>query len=280
MNLSYLLFTPSSLLTGAFLFVGNFCVISCMKHLWLILFLSLSAIWGQDRQLVEGEYLYKFSDQESIMEAKELCYNMALRNALESYSLFINSMTKVQDFQLRNDIIQSISSGYLNDLEVVEERIDKYNNEVYYKLKAYIEPLVFKDAIKKVVERRTNLIRSDAITSNTYFSIIGERTYPLEGIDRYLAVIYQKREKPEVIIEDTGEKFNPDKYLIDKGWKFESTVNCISKSYIMITWYDSQGSPLDGSRKKADCYLNLGEIRNIRFEIPGDAKSWDIRLQQ
>ena len=105
-------------------------------YTYLLIFLS-SIVIGQ-RVQIEGEAEYNFSDNETLIEAKALCYNMALRNAVESYQVFVSSMSDVQNMQLRNDIIQTLSTGYIENLTVVSEKIDKNNNTIYYKLKAYI----------------------------------------------------------------------------------------------------------------------------------------------
>ena len=141
-----------------------------MINFFLLIIINLSSLaLAQERALIEGEAEYNFSDNETLIEAKSLCYNMALRNAVESYQIFVSSMTDVQNFQLRNDIIQTLSTGYLEDLTVVDERIDKNNNIIYYKLKAFIKPEPFKKALKQEVKRRSNFAKPAAVNKVSFF---------------------------------------------------------------------------------------------------------------
>ena len=142
-----------------------------MKNI-IICILFVSVLPAQKRVMIEGEAEYKFSDNETLIEAKSLCYNMALRNAVESYQIFVSSMTDVQNLQLRNDIIQTLSTGYLDDLTVVDEKIDKVNNSIYYKLKAYIQPEPFKKALKQQVARKINFAKPDPIMKGRYLTIL------------------------------------------------------------------------------------------------------------
>lgn len=206
------------------------------------------SLYGQEKEIVEGEYTYKYGDQQSIFEAKEICYNLALRNALESYSVFVGSMSKVQNFQLRNDVIQSISSGYLNNLTVVEEKIDKNNNEVYYKLRAYIEPQVFKNAIKKIVERRQNFISSEFVMENKAYRILSIKEEFVNNLTQ-VTIVYQKK-----------------------------TTEYGAKRILFITYYDDNGLPIDGETKLLES-LYKGEFRSLVFFYSSN-KTIDIRLQQ
>ena len=142
-----------------------------IKH-YAFLLIYLSTIVVGQRVQIEGEAEYNFSDNETLIEAKSLCYNMALRNAVESYQVFVSSMSDVQNMQLRNDIIQTLSTGYIENLMVVSEKIDKNNNTIYYKLKAYIQPEPFKNALKQEVKRRSNFAKPSAITEGKYLTII------------------------------------------------------------------------------------------------------------
>ncbi|MDP6456252.1 MAG: hypothetical protein QF669_02170, partial [Candidatus Marinimicrobia bacterium] len=76
----------------------------------------LSLSFAQERVILEGEYTYKWGDNETVLVAKSLCYNMALRNMVESYHTFVVSTTDIHNYEVRNDLIQTLSAGYLEDL--------------------------------------------------------------------------------------------------------------------------------------------------------------------
>jgi|ETNmetMinimDraft_2_1059921.scaffolds.fasta_scaffold69611_2 hypothetical protein len=221
-----------------------------MKSLRIILLL-ISTLFSQERVMIEGKSEYKYSDNETLIEAKSLCYNMALRNAVESYNIFVSSMTDVHNFQLRNDIIQTLSSGYLEDLTVVEENVDRINNSIYYKLRAYIRPEPFKKALKQEVARKINFVRPDPIMKGHFIEIIDIR----ESSDGDIDVLYKKTNK-----------------------YFENSV--YDKDYVMIDFFDNDGFPMSGDKNGTTSKLLIGEIRRTSFEKPASAKSYRVWVTQ
>ena len=78
-------------------------------------------------ETIRGHYCYKYGDRESLVEARATAKTLAIREAIESYIVFIRSNTKVENFTLSEDIIQTISSGYLEDITILNrtERANK-----------------------------------------------------------------------------------------------------------------------------------------------------------
>jgi len=74
---------------------------------------------AQDK--IRGTYSYTYGDNESLVEARQTCKDLALREAIESYTIFIESSTEVENFQTKEDIIESISAGYLQNVAVVDQ---------------------------------------------------------------------------------------------------------------------------------------------------------------
>ena len=234
-----------------------------MKNLSLILLFCLSCALGQGRALIEGEAEYNFSDNETLIEAKSLCYNMALRNAVESYQIFVSSMSDVRNMQLRNDIIQTLSTGYLEDLTVVDERIDKNNNIIYYKLRAYIQPEPFKKALKQEVKRRSKFAKPASITKGRFLEIIQiieRRDYPND-----IKVVYKK-------IGNQWEWINP--LMKDNPYADKQEY---SRDFIYITFFDDDGIPIDGSKNTLEALLP-NEIRTTSFKKSRGTKTFELRL--
>ena len=71
--------------------------------------------------VIQGHYCYTYGDNESLKEAREIVRTLAIRNAIESYRVFITSASTVKNFQLTNDLVQMISSGYLKDIKVIKQ---------------------------------------------------------------------------------------------------------------------------------------------------------------
>jgi len=192
-------------------------------------------VFGQDRTLITGEYTYRYGDDQSLLEAKSFCYNLALRNALEGYQIFVASTSELQNYQLRNDLIQTMASGYLEDLKVVEETIKA--NSIYYKLQAYVEPVVFKKALRREVKRKTTISKQhESVSEGKYTRILKIVDNIPKGETGYIKIIYQQKVHRK----------------IDK---------------ILITYYDEDGIPFDGSSDHTTKYLEKNEVRSFKFFI-------------
>lgn len=85
----------------------------------ICLFLLLVAVAHAD-DTIRGKYCYTYGDSESLKEAREIAKQLAIRNALESYRTFVTATSVVKNFQLTNDLVQTISSGYLKNLRSVK----------------------------------------------------------------------------------------------------------------------------------------------------------------
>ena len=66
-----------------------------LKRIILLFLLPLLVFAQSERVKVTGEYTYTYGDNESLLEAKSLCYTMAVRNAIESLTVFVQSTSSV-----------------------------------------------------------------------------------------------------------------------------------------------------------------------------------------
>lgn len=111
----------------------------------LIMLFSPLILFGAEQ--ISGHACYKFSDEESINAARDIALSLAKREALEGYSVFVQSTTTVRNNILLNDIIQSITVGLLNNLEVTEVKEDLNEREICRAIKADVEPMDIKKDI-------------------------------------------------------------------------------------------------------------------------------------
>jgi len=93
---------------------------------------------------IPGRACYHYSDNESIIVARDIALSLAKRNALESYIVFVQSTGAVENFALKNDLITSLAGGFLHDLQVTEESEDPAKREVCRAIRANVEPLEIK----------------------------------------------------------------------------------------------------------------------------------------
>tara|TARA_Y100000294_G_C8491465_1_gene310942 strand:+ start:73 stop:795 length:723 start_codon:yes stop_codon:yes gene_type:complete len=230
-------------------FISNFKgLIVQMKYIWIktfaiILFTTL-CIAQNNKVKVTGDYTYTYGDSETLLEAKNICYSMAIREAIESNSIFISSTSVVTHSQL-NDLIQTISSGYLQELKVVEEKIEGRN--VYYKVEAYVEPDVIKESIGREVKRIKSGQDYKSIVRNDIIKVLSvKKQFRFDG-DQVVSVVY-KQVKPYTSTE------------------------------VMIDWLDSDDIPIGGEKGFSEKRLRQNEIRKIQFYIPYRAFSYRVWL--
>ena len=169
---------------------------------------------------------------------------MAIREAIESNSIFISSTTVVTHSQL-NDLIQTISSGYLQELKVVEEKIEGRN--VYYKVEAYVEPDVIKESIGREVKRIKSGQDYKSIVRNDIIKVLSVKKQFRSDGDQVVSVVY-KQVKPYTLAE------------------------------VMIDWLDSDDIPIGGEKGFTENRLRQNEIRKVQFYLPYGAFSYRVWL--
>jgi len=116
-----------------------------------IVFIVPIEAFPSDRIEVAGEESYTYGDKESLLEAKQTARTLAIRRAMESYKVFVDATSTVQEFQLIKDLVQTIASGYLHDLKA-EESIK--GRTVRVKVRGYIVPGEIKEVLDKTLPNR------------------------------------------------------------------------------------------------------------------------------
>jgi hypothetical protein len=114
----------------------------------ILAIISFPSIVLATRAQIHADYCYQYGDSESLMVAKEISYAMALRKAIEQYKTFVVSTSTVEDFQLKEDLIQTIASGYVEDIQIIKQ--DVRGRTVCTELIGYVDP----DAVEGLVGRR------------------------------------------------------------------------------------------------------------------------------
>jgi hypothetical protein len=114
----------------------------------ILAIISFPSIVLATRAQIHADYCYQYGDSESLMVAKEISYAMALRKAIEQYKTFVASTSTVEDFQLKEDLVQTIASGYVEDIQIVKQ--DVRGRTVCTELIGYVDP----DAVESLVSRR------------------------------------------------------------------------------------------------------------------------------
>ena len=126
--------------------------------------------------IIEGSYCYTYGDNESLNSAKELAKTLAIRDAIESYEIIIESTAMIKNTVLTNDIIQSISSGYLRNINVIKETIKGLDRRtVCIEVNAEIVPNELKSFIQQKLTKKKQINESIGIANNGTIKILSAR---------------------------------------------------------------------------------------------------------
>jgi len=117
----------------------------------LVTLICGSAI-SADVELIQGHYCYTYGDNESLVEARKVVRNLAVRNAIESYNIFVQSTSSVDKSILTEDLITTISGGYLTQVETVEH-IEK-GRTICDTIIANVSPKEIREVIRTELEKR------------------------------------------------------------------------------------------------------------------------------
>lgn len=247
--------------------MSNKCRILAICLIIIFSSLSVNTIPASAEEIIQGEYCYTYGDKESLMEAKQLTRTLAIRNAIESYRVYVNSTTHVNNFALTNDLIQTISSGYMKDIKVVSQSVE--GRQVCEKLQATVSPRAIEEAIKREVQKRAEIIEDQGIDNNGWLKILNVR--PIIKTDSFNRQYIQI----EVIV----------KALQELSYSGGEEIN------IFIEYYDKDGNIIGGDKKSAPptygIRMHTSEIKTISFgskfdqvQLPAGVNSYKVWLRK
>jgi len=223
--------------------------------------LLFSPMWLVAEEIIQGRYCYNFGDNETLLEAREMTRTLAIRNAIESYRVFVEAASLIDNFILSTDLVQTISSGYLKDMQVLEHTEEKYT--VCETVQFKIDPVTFDTFLKSHVQRRLRMAREMGI-DNKYLKILSLSPFKFNASGEKVVEVVAK------VLHATG-RLDSAKFRVTKP-QFK----------ICITWYNRAGEPLDGDSRYIHTGaegLTAGEIKKVEFKNPPlDAVSFRVWL--
>lgn len=134
----------------------------------IILFFIVSPVNADE--IIRGHYCYTYGDKESLKEARDLTRTLAIRNAIESYRVYIESTTTVTNLSLSSNIIQIISSGYLKKMKVVDHTEE--GRTICDTIEFMVSPREIEQVIKREVKKRTSKVEEKGIGNNGFVKIL------------------------------------------------------------------------------------------------------------
>ncbi|MGH7231721.1 MAG: hypothetical protein ACREJU_10240 [Nitrospiraceae bacterium] len=229
-----------------------------MRRQWVILSLVCLGVFclprtgyaGGERVELTGEYQYTYGDQQTPEQARQIVYAMAVRKAIEAYPAFMEDTSPVKDPDVIKSLVQTLASGHLQDLEIVEQT--EQGRRLSCKVRASVDPVEFKTVLNREMNRLLDK-QPDVVTENRYIKILNVTDYSVEDTRR-------KRTVREIKVVYQQVSSDPTQILID--------------------FYDTKGKPLMGKRSTTQEFLLPGEIRQVVFTMPDDAKSYRVWLKK
>lgn len=96
---------------------------------------------------VHGQGCYTFGDDQTPAQAKKAALALARQQAVEGYRVYVQSASTVKNFQLEDDLIQNVSAGMLQDVQV--EKTEKKDQEICITIAARISPVKLEELIQQ-----------------------------------------------------------------------------------------------------------------------------------
>lgn len=99
-----------------------------------------------------GEYEYTYGDAESVMSAKQRCENLAIRAAIEQCALFVSSTTNIENYELKDDLVNTLAAALVKQKKVLEQRVE--GRTLYYRVSIKLDDEQMARAIEAEQQRR------------------------------------------------------------------------------------------------------------------------------
>ena len=214
---------------------------------------------------IHGEYCYQYGDSESLMIAKEISYTMALRKAIETYQIFVASTSVVQDFRLKKDLVETIVSGYVENVKIVRQDVEGRN--VCTGLIGYINP----DVIKSIVARNirvTQRVKNKEFEGIAYNDYVKVLNYYRKSIDKY----HQYN-----MIKDFYD-MNYAVFYLNIVYQAKVSLPPVSNK-IIVDCFDKYGNPIQGTRKWIPPFnVWQREVMEAEILLPKNTASFELRV--
>jgi hypothetical protein len=114
---------------------------------------------------VEGEACYQHGDSETLLQARQKVKSLAMQHAIESHRVFVESTSKVENFQLTEDMIKSLSRASLHNMKPFNEHQE--GQKVCIGIRAQINPAEVAELIDKKIRSEKVIQAAQAPLLNT-----------------------------------------------------------------------------------------------------------------
>lgn len=212
----------------------------------IVLLFAFTAMTAFADDIIQGKYCYTYGDSESLKEAREITQQLAIRNAIESYRTFVVATAAVKNFQLTNDLVQMISSGYLKDVKSLEHT--EKGREVCDSIEARISPQVVENILQARIEEKIKKTEEIGLDNNGSLKIL-----------RVLRLVNNIKNKEAVgygvVLRILAR---PTFNILREQNKWEDVQK------LCVDYFDTSGLPLGGDCKRVSTD-NPGQLERVEF---------------
>jgi hypothetical protein len=106
---------------------------------------------------IQGHACYTYGDNESLVQAEHTAKMLAIRNAIESCTIFIESTSKITDFQLTSDLIKAVSAGQVKGVKELKRL--QSGRTICYTIEGFVDPNEMHTAINNFLEGKSEDVR-------------------------------------------------------------------------------------------------------------------------
>ena len=102
---------------------------------------------------VRGDACYMYGDSETPKTAKKSALDLAKRAAVENYKVFVDSSSVVEMGNLKEDLMATVSGGFLYNLQVINQK--ERNREICVEVTAVVKPREVEEYVqRKLAEQK------------------------------------------------------------------------------------------------------------------------------
>ncbi|MCK5295611.1 MAG: hypothetical protein KAJ75_01855 [Alphaproteobacteria bacterium] len=116
------------------------------SFLCLVLCLCSVETMAGEKVPVSGKACYTYGDNESPIMGEEAALNLAKQKAVESYKVFVQSRSLVEDMITTKHLVSTLAVGSLYNLEI--KKVSEEEREVCVEITAAVDP----EEIEKAME--------------------------------------------------------------------------------------------------------------------------------
>ncbi|UCG14717.1 MAG: hypothetical protein JSU72_09835, partial [Deltaproteobacteria bacterium] len=171
--------------------------------------------------------------------------------AIETYQTFVTSTSTVKDFQLKKDLVGTIASGYVQNIQIIKQEVS--GRTVCTELIGYVEPAAVKGIIARKIEETTRLSenKSGVLVSNNRIEILKYKKLGVTSTNKLRVAVYYRAK----------------------------TILDVKSVMIIVDCFDKEGDPIEGKHASVPYNrLSRGDVRKREFYLPGNTVSFQFRL--